>query len=153
MGLRSPDCATFTINIPQSPLFLCSVEQSNLNKMTPVRPASACVHAGILFRQRGSAPVLERSARSPSKQVGWESMCLSSFFLHLFCFSFLRGDRGNASRSRDAVDLATLSAEEWFLGVTTLITPCDPVLVWVGRSSKGRSSQISLFYNLIKAFG
>lgn len=90
MRLRSTDCVTFTINIPQSPLFLCSVEQSNLNKMTPVRPASGCVHGGASCRQRSSAPVLERSAGSLSKQVGSENMCLSSFFLHLFCISFFK---------------------------------------------------------------
>lgn len=124
MGLRSTDCVTFTINIPQSPLFLCSVEQSNLNKMTPVRPASSFVQGGASCRQQSSSPVLERSAGSLSKQV----VC-PSFFRHLFCFSFLRGYCGNANCSRGAVYLAKLSAEEWFLGVRALITPSGLFLV------------------------
>lgn len=154
MGLRSTDCVTFTINIPQSPLFLCSIERRNLNKMTQVRPASGCVHGGASCRQRSSAPVLERSAGSLSKQVGWERACaylLSSFTCSAFLF--LRGDHGNANRSRDAVYLEPLSAEEWFLGVTTLITPCDVFFLFLGGFSKIRFSQSSLLNNLIKAFG
>lgn len=97
MGLRSSDCATFTINIPQSPLSY--VAQSNLNKMTPVRPASGCRDGGssctfILFWRGAGSVVQLQSWREVLAAVlnKWgERACaylLSSFTCSAFLFFF-----------------------------------------------------------------
>lgn len=151
MGLRSSDCATFTINIPQSPLFY--VAQSNLNKMTPVRPGSGCWDGGssctfILFWRGAGSVVQLQSGREVLATVlnKWgERACaylLSSFTCSAFLFFFSpRGDHGNANRSRDAACLVTLSAERWLLETTTTIRSCD---LFLGRGNFFQSTFLQI---------
>lgn len=73
-----------------------------------------------------SAQKLKHSAGSLLNKWGERAHFLSSFSLHSFFLPFfVRRDHRNAKRSRDAVCLITLSAEEWLLWMGTVVTwPC-----------------------------